>query len=173
MSMQPPVPGSSDPAGAPRYPAHEPGMAQNLPTDQQNMPTSRTPQVPHYDDAAQVPPAPQRVTPSPQERVDHVSDPRLDEPVKRGMSGALWAGLILGVIVLILLLVFIIQNNVTAQFEYMAWTFQLPLGIAILLAAIAGALIMAMVGSVRMFSLSHRVRKLEKERRRIKDTLTD
>ena len=73
--------------------------------------------------------------------------------------------------VLILLLVFIIQNNVATRFEYMAWTFSLPLGVAMLLSAIAGALIMALVGSVRMFSLGHRVRKLERERERIRTSL--
>lgn len=98
-------------------------------------------------------------------------DPSLDKPVKRGVSGTVWAALILGVIVLILLLVFIIQNNVATRFEYMAWTFSLPLGVAMLLSAIAGALIMALVGSVRMFSLGHRVRKLERERERIRTSL--
>ncbi|WP_423446099.1 lipopolysaccharide assembly protein LapA domain-containing protein [Kocuria sp. KSNUG] len=98
-------------------------------------------------------------------------DPALDTPVKRGVSGTVWAALIVGVIVLILLLVFIIQNNVATQFEFLAWTFSLPLGVAMLLSAIAGALIMALVGSVRMFTLSHRLRKLERERERIKHTL--
>ena len=39
------------------------------------------------------------------------------------------------------------------------------------LAAIAGALVMALVGSVRLFAVNRRVRKLEKERERIKSTL--
>ena len=41
----------------------------------------------------------------------------------------------------------------------------------VLLAAIAGALVMALVGSVRLFAVNRRVRKLEKERERIKSTL--
>ena len=98
-------------------------------------------------------------------------DPALDAPARRGISGTVWAALIAGVVVLILLLVFILQNNVPAHFEYMAWSFSLPLGVAMLLSAIAGALIMALVGSVRMFTLGHRLRKLEKERERIKHTL--
>ncbi|WP_243635579.1 LapA family protein [Kocuria tytonicola] len=98
-------------------------------------------------------------------------DPALDAPAKRGVSGTVWAALIAGVVVLILLLVFILQNNVPAHFEYMAWSFNLPLGVAMLLSAIAGALIMALVGSVRMFGLSRRLHKLEKERERIRHTL--
>ncbi|CAL8898827.1 LapA family protein [Kocuria varians] len=100
-------------------------------------------------------------------------DPALDAPAKRGVSGTVWAALILGVIVLILLLVFIIQNNVSAHFEYLAWQFNLPLGVAMLFSAIAGALIMALVGSVRIFTLGHRMRKLEKERQRIRTALSD
>ena len=104
-------------------------------------------------------------------RTARATDPTLDGPKKRGVSGIVWAALILGVIILILLLIFIIQNNVSTRFEYMAWQFSLPLGVAMLLSAVAGALVMALVGSVRMFKLSHRVRKLEKERARIKETL--
>lgn len=100
-------------------------------------------------------------------------DPALDKPVKRGISGTVWAALILGVVVLILLLVFIIQNNVSTRFEYMAWEFSLPLGVAMLFSAIAGALIMALVGSVRIFTLGHRLRKLEKERQRIRTAVSD
>lgn len=104
-------------------------------------------------------------------RTARATDPTLDGPKKAGVSGFVWAALILGVIILILLLIFIIQNNVSTRFEYMAWQFSLPLGVAMLLSAVAGALVMALVGSVRMFTLSHRVRKLEKERARIQDTL--
>lgn len=99
------------------------------------------------------------------------TDPALDEHQKRGVSGAMWTALILGLLILILLLVFILQNNVPARFNYLAWEFSLPLGVAMLLAAVAGALIMGLVGSVRLFRLGHRVRKLEKERADIKRAL--
>ncbi|MEX5235513.1 lipopolysaccharide assembly LapA domain-containing protein [Kocuria arenosa] len=99
------------------------------------------------------------------------TDPALDEHQKQGISGAMWTALILGLLILILLLVFILQNNVPAVFNYMGWEFSLPLGVAMLLAAVAGALIMGLVGSVRLFKLGHRVRKLEKERADIKRAL--
>ena len=99
------------------------------------------------------------------------TDPALDEHQKQGISGAMWTALILGLLILILLLVFILQNNVEADFNYLGWQFSLPLGVAMLLAAVAGALIMGLVGSVRLFKLGHRVRKLEKERADIKRAL--
>lgn len=98
-------------------------------------------------------------------------DPRLDERRGRGISGAMWTALILGLLILVLLLVFIVQNNEPADFEYMVWSFRLPLGVAMLLAAVAGALVMALVGSVRLFTLGHRLRRLEKEREDIKRAL--
>ncbi|MFC7401898.1 lipopolysaccharide assembly LapA domain-containing protein [Citricoccus sp. GCM10030269] len=98
-------------------------------------------------------------------------DPSLDQPARRGLSGGTWIALILGAVVLVLLLIFILQNNVEAQFAYFGWNFSLPLGIAMLFAAIAGVLVMGLFGSVRLIKLGHRVRRLEKERKAIKAQL--
>ncbi len=83
---------------------------------------------------------------------------------RRSMSRAAWLALVVGVVVLIFMLVFILQNNVPTQFTFLAWSFAVPLGVAVLFAAIGGALITAMVGTVRMIVLGRNVRKLEKER---------
>lgn len=87
------------------------------------------------------------------------------------MSGGTWTALILGALVLIMLLIFILQNNVPADFTYLGWAFTLPLGVAMLLAAIAGMLVVGLFGSVRLFKLSRKVRRLEKERQSLKRTL--
>jgi uncharacterized integral membrane protein len=68
------------------------------------------------------------------------------------------------VIVLIFMLVFILQNNVPTQFTFLAWNFTIPLGVAVLFAGIGGALITAMVGTIRMIVLGRNVRKLERTR---------
>lgn len=78
------------------------------------------------------------------------------------MSGGVWVSLILGAVITVLLLVFIIQNNTAAQFQYFGWNFSLPLGVAMLLAAIAGVLVAGIVGSVRIFVLSRRLKKVQK-----------
>ena len=96
------------------------------------------------------------------------TDPTLDEHQRQGVSGATWIALILGAIILVLLLIFIVQNNVGADFAYFGWQFSLPLGVAMLFAAIAGVLVTALLGSVRLFKLSRRVRRLEQERAAIK-----
>ncbi|WP_144835978.1 LapA family protein [Kocuria rosea] len=126
------------------------------------------PRIPAPDASAADRPAPGR---EPAVRPQTATDPALDGHQKQGVSGAAWTALILGLLILILLLVFILQNNVPADFNYLGWQFSLPLGVAMLLAAVAGALIMGLVGSVRLFKLGHRVRKLEKERADIKRAL--
>ncbi|WP_226832130.1 lipopolysaccharide assembly LapA domain-containing protein [Brachybacterium sp. FME24] len=84
-----------------------------------------------------------------------------------GKTAGVWISLILGAIVLVLLLIFVIQNSETAGFEYFNATFDLPLGVAMLLAAIAGALVMALVGSVRMIQMSWTIRKMRKQQEKI------
>lgn len=73
--------------------------------------------------------------------------------IKHSLSARMWTGIIVGALVLIVLLVFVIQNPDSTDFQIFAWHFTMPLGVAILLAAIAGALITAVVGAWRMFQL--------------------
>lgn len=89
------------------------------------------------------------------------------ETPRGGKTAGMWIGLILGAIILVLLLIFVIQNNVTAAFQYFGTEFNLPLGVAMLLAAIAGALVMALVGSVRMAQMSWTIRKMRKQQEKI------
>lgn len=84
-----------------------------------------------------------------------------------GRLGSAWVGLVLGALVTILLLVFIVQNSDSAEVQYFGWTFMLPLGVLVLLAAIAGALIMALFAGVRILQLrmrAHKARKLAARR---------
>lgn len=68
-------------------------------------------------------------------------------------AGALWTALILGFLILIVLLIFIAQNTVSTQFQFIGWHWSLPLGVAILFAAVAGGLVTVAVGAVRIFQL--------------------
>lgn len=82
--------------------------------------------------------------------------------VKKTLAGGTWAALIVGALLLIALLVFILQNQQQVELNLLSWTFQFPAGIGYLFSAITGALIMALVGGVRMLELRHQVRKLRK-----------
>lgn len=79
-------------------------------------------------------------------------------------TGAAWLALIIAAVVLVFMLIFILQNNVPAQFTLLAWSFTTPMGIAMLFAALAGALVTAMVGTTRMIVLRRNARHLERER---------
>lgn len=79
-----------------------------------------------------------------------------------GMSAGMWVSLIIGAVIVVLLLVFILQNNVPAEFKYFGWQFELPLGVAMLFAAIGGILIAGIIGSVRIFVLNRKLRKINK-----------
>jgi uncharacterized integral membrane protein len=67
--------------------------------------------------------------------------------------------LIAGAIVLILLLVFIIENTESVKISYFGAGFHLPLGVALLLAAIGGALLVGIVGAARIMQLRRTVRR--------------
>jgi uncharacterized integral membrane protein len=68
-------------------------------------------------------------------------------------AGALWSALIAGFFILILLLIFIAQNTASTPFTFLAWHWSLPLGVAILLAAVVGGLITVAVGTARILQL--------------------
>jgi len=67
--------------------------------------------------------------------------------------------LIAGAIVLILLLVFILENTQSVKISYFGASFHMPLGVALLLAAIGGALLVGIVGTARIMQLRRRVRR--------------
>ncbi|MDV7085073.1 DUF1049 domain-containing protein [Rhodococcus sp. IEGM 248] len=73
--------------------------------------------------------------------------------IKHTRVGATWTGLVIGIVVLVLLLVFILQNLDSVTLEMFAWEFTLPLGVTLLFAAIAGAVIMALAGGVRIIQI--------------------
>jgi uncharacterized integral membrane protein len=84
---------------------------------------------------------------------EHPSD------VKFTRAAALWTSLILGFLILIVLLIFITQNTASASFTFLNWHWNLPLGVAILLSAVLGGLITALVSAARMFQLRRVAKK--------------
>jgi uncharacterized integral membrane protein len=79
--------------------------------------------------------------------------------IRRSRSGGLWTGLILSAVVLIFLLVFILQNQESVTITFLGFTGALPVGVALLLAAVAGLLLVAIPGGVRMMQLRRAARR--------------
>lgn len=84
---------------------------------------------------------------------------RQHQNVKGSVAGSTWLALIIGALILILLLVFILQNQTEVQLIFFGWEWNFPIGVGMLIAAIAGALIMAMVGIVRMAQLRRQIKR--------------
>jgi uncharacterized integral membrane protein len=79
--------------------------------------------------------------------------------VKFTRAAALWTALIAGFVILILLLVFILQNTDSAAVHFFGWQWDLPVGVAILLAAVSGGLLTVAVGTARMVQLRRAAKK--------------
>ncbi len=82
-----------------------------------------------------------------------------DEAKKLTRAGALWTALAGGFLVLVLLLVFIMQNTDTTTIHMFGWAWQLPVGVALLLGAIAGGLLTFLIGTVRILQLRRAAKK--------------
>ncbi|MDQ2629033.1 LapA family protein [Mycolicibacter senuensis] len=80
-------------------------------------------------------------------------------------AGALWSALIAGFLVLIVLLVFVTQNTDPVDLRFLAWQWSLPLGVAILLAAVCGGLVTALAGTARIFQLRRAAKRTLAARR--------
>ncbi|HTM86102.1 MAG TPA: lipopolysaccharide assembly protein LapA domain-containing protein [Mycobacterium sp.] len=88
--------------------------------------------------------------------------PAPQQPDKITRASALWVALIGGFLVLIVLLIFIAQNTYPVPLTFLGWHWDMASGVAILVAAVAGGLITALTGTVRIYQL----------RRQAKSTLT-
>lgn len=82
-----------------------------------------------------------------------------ESAVKFTRTAALWSALVVGFLVLILLLVFIIQNGNQVPIHLFTWEWNVQLGVAILLAAVAGGLLAFSVAGIRLLQLRLAARK--------------
>jgi uncharacterized integral membrane protein len=87
------------------------------------------------------------------------SAPPPESAVKFTRAASLWSSLTAGFLILIVLLIFITQNTASAQLAFLGWSGSLPLGVAILLAAVSGGLITVLVGTARIYQLRRAAKK--------------
>jgi uncharacterized integral membrane protein len=79
--------------------------------------------------------------------------------VRRTRTSGVWIAVTVAAVVLLVLLVFIIENLDTVHIGFFGARGQLPLGIALLLAAIGGGLLVAIPGYGRILQLRRALRK--------------
>jgi Uncharacterized integral membrane protein len=71
----------------------------------------------------------------------------------------------------VLLIIMILQNQDVVEVHYLGFTGSIPLGTALLIAAVAGAAVVAVVGVIRLTQLrftAHRARRLQAEQEKNK-----
>lgn len=136
MNLRTPSYGSVGPADPRTDPATQPSMR---PAGEEPVPEGPVPEGP--------------TVPTPTDQ------PLPQVPVPRSRSGILWTGLVLSALVLLFLLVFILQNNTPVQINFLGVSGTLPTGVALLLAAIAGLLLVAIPGGLRILQLRRAARR--------------
>jgi lipopolysaccharide assembly protein A len=116
-------------------PAAIPAQSPPGPPDQDGAPPQ--PAGPHPSTAPQQPPA----APLPQHKI------------KRTRISGLWLAVAFFAVILLLLLIFILQNGATVHLSYLGMHGHLPLGVALLLAAVSGVLLTMLAGAARISQL--------------------
>jgi uncharacterized integral membrane protein len=104
-------------------------------------------------DAAPPPAEPPTVATTPPTKPSTTKPSTPESAVKFTRAAALWSAMIAGFGILILLLVFILQNTNSATIQFFAWEWNLPVGVAILLAAVFGGLLTVAAGTARIIQL--------------------
>lgn len=89
-----------------------------------------------------------------------VSPPRV---LRRSRIGAARTALIVSAVVLVLLLLFIVENGRSVKVSFLGASGHMPLGVAMLFAAIAGALLLAIPGTARIVQLRRAARRQHRQ----------
>ena len=109
--------------------------------------------------------APSAATPAPREETPRPgtpdTPPPAQEPRQVTRAGMVWAAVASGLVVLILLIAFILQNQDYVLVKFFGLEGSVPLGIALFIAAVGGGVLVAIAGAVRIIQLrlaAHRQR---------------
>jgi uncharacterized integral membrane protein len=75
----------------------------------------------------------------------------------RTRISAAWTGIVAAAVGLVLLINFILQNTRSVKITYFTASGTIPVGVALLFAAIGGLLLAGLVASLRIWQLHHRL----------------
>ncbi len=97
--------------------------------------------------------------PSPQPQV---KQPLPAESLAKTRAAAAWLATGAALIILGLIIILILQNQQTVEVNYLWFSGSLPLGAALLIAAVAGAAIVMIVGTIRLTQVRRNTRRAQK-----------
>jgi putative membrane protein len=101
---------------------------------------------------------PPETTTTPPQSIDAAPAAPARRP-SRTRTSSVRIALIAGTAVLLAVLIFILQNTSAVGIKFLGAHLHVSLAVAMLLAAVAGALIMAAAGTARITQLRHRIRR--------------
>jgi uncharacterized integral membrane protein len=84
------------------------------------------------------------------------------EPAPRSRVGGIWVAAVLFALILLLLLIFVLENGQSTEISFFGQHGHLPEGVALLLAAVCGILLVAIPGTARIVQLRIRDRHYRK-----------
>ncbi|MGN6251616.1 MAG: LapA family protein [Marmoricola sp.] len=109
--------------------------------------------------------APDR-SPASRDSAPHDAAPAGKDPLRGSRAGSTWVALVGVGVLLVLLVIFILQNTQSVQVSFLGFDGTAPLAVCLLIAAAAGILMTALAGTLRILQLRHRVRRETRRARR-------
>jgi uncharacterized integral membrane protein len=100
-----------------------------------------------------VPPAAPEQAEPPRRAPAHAAPVLPQHKVKRTRISGLWVSVGFFAVILLLLLIFILQNGTKVDISYLGAHGHLPLGVALLLSAVCGVLLVVLAGAARISQL--------------------
>jgi uncharacterized integral membrane protein len=97
--------------------------------------------------------------------VDAAAGPHDGSDIPRTRAGAAWVAAGVGIVLLVGVLVFILQNLEDASVHFLGASVRLPIGVALLFSALAGALAVLLLGISRIVQLRLLARRRGRARR--------
>lgn len=128
---------STSPAGSSRPAGPVPGSQATGPASEAHTTKLPTPSKP------KTPPAKPTKTTKPER-------PRAEQVTR---AGVIWVAISAGLLILVLLIIFILQNEERVTVNYLGVAGELSLGMALFIAAVAGGILVAIAGAVRLLQL--------------------
>ena len=82
-----------------------------------------------------------------------------EDPLRGSRTSGVWVATVGLGVVLLLLVIFIAQNTRRTTVSFLAWDGQVPVAVALLIAALAGLCLALLAGALRILQLRRRVRR--------------
>jgi uncharacterized integral membrane protein len=118
------------------------------------MPPVTEPGLPPEPAGGQTTEPPAGAQPAPAD-TGHAAPARRMAPTR---ASGFWGAVVGGLLVLVVLIVFILQNQSSVRVSFFTAHGHLPLGVALLLAAVVGGLVVVFAGTARILELRRRAR---------------